>query len=171
MWHLLSNKLCNTGFTLVCYSCQACLAPHLQMCWISAAGIKGIYKRWFVGCLYFMWLNLNEYLMDRDALTQTSLLFFLSLPFNLPAYANTTNPPHLPAEASPTSVPTGGSWEAADCSTNTSAILFCTNLIHEVPRTKGFYEALKKLNQVSDVCGVTEVAELPPAHPRYTHLY
>lgn len=113
---------------------------------------------------------MNEYLIDRDALTQTSLIF-LSLPFNLPTYANTANPPRLPMEASPRSAPTGGSWEAADSSTNTSAILFCSSLIHEVQRTKGFHKALKNLIQISDLCGVTEVAELSPANTCYTHLY
>lgn len=108
--------------------------------------------------------------MDRDALTQTSP-FFKFLPFNLPAYANTTNPLHLPTEALPRSIPTGRSWEAADSSTNTSATLFCSNLIHEGQRTKGFYKALQNLIQTSDLCGVTEVPELPLAHPHSKYLY
>lgn len=130
---------------------------HLQemVCWLPVFHV-----------VEFEWIPNGQRCTDSN-----QPAFFLSLPFNLPAYANTTNPPHLPAEASPTSVPTGGSWEAADSSTNTSAILFCSNLIHEVQRTEGFYKALKNLIQISDLCGVTEVAELPPAHPRYVDLY
>lgn len=110
--------------------------------------------------------------MDRDALSHTdsNQPAFPLPPFNLPAYANAANPPYLPPEASPASAPTGGFWETADSSTNTFTILFCSNAIREVQRTEGYYEALKNLIQIYDLCSVTKMAELPSERLHCTHL-
>lgn len=110
--------------------------------------------------------------MRSLTLTQISLPFFPFPLFNLSAHANTINPPPtFQGIAHQRPHRWGGYWEAADSSANTFAVLFCSNAAHKVQRTDGYYEVLKNLIQICDLCGVTEVEELPSARLHPTHLH